>query len=232
MKNKICIVEMSKDQSEIKVKIRQSRTHRNMEITNEIICDYAQQQTAARKTCQHIVWVLLYLLKISENDQFQIAQTDIGVSSFQSLLNELSDSIPNALKIINDGVRKCNQKLRDHEKFYSPQIWYVSRKNIRLSNCSDCLQPKKIMSGDLHFYVEKIFYLEKDGKVIETKFRFCLATSSPTNITSSLNNIKPLKGTTLRYPSLSEISQAELDRIKERGFNIEDIDNISTNSQY
>ena len=43
MKNKICIVEVSKSQSEIKVKIRQSHTYRNIEITNEIICDCAHQ---------------------------------------------------------------------------------------------------------------------------------------------------------------------------------------------
>ena len=37
MKNKICIVEMSKNQWEIKMKIRQSHTHGNIEIANEIM---------------------------------------------------------------------------------------------------------------------------------------------------------------------------------------------------
>ena len=32
----------------------------------------------------------------------------------------MSDSIPNALKIINDGVREYNQKLRDREKLDLP----------------------------------------------------------------------------------------------------------------
>ena len=49
MKNKICIIEMNKSQSEKKVKIRQWHAHQNIEITNEIIRDCAQQQTAARK---------------------------------------------------------------------------------------------------------------------------------------------------------------------------------------
>ena len=168
---------------------------------------------------------------MSENDQL-LAQTDISVSSFQRLLNQLPDRIPNALKIINDGVREYNQKLRDHEKFDLHQTWYVSRKNTRPSRCSGCLQAKKIMPGDLHFYVQGLLYLEKDYKVVETKLRFCLTTSCTTNITSSFNNIRPLAGTILRDPSLNEISQAELDRIKDRGFNIEDIDSISINSQY
>ena len=119
MKNKICIVEMRKRQSEIEVKIRQSHTHRNIEITNEIICDCAQQQTAARKTCHHVVWVFLYFFEKRETDKL-LAQTDIVVSSFQRLLNQVPDSIPNALKVKNDGVREYNQKLRDHEKFDLP----------------------------------------------------------------------------------------------------------------
>ena len=40
--------------------------------------------------------------------------------------------------------------------------------------------------------------------VVETKFRFCLATSCTTNINSSWNNIRPLTGIILRDPSLNE----------------------------
>lgn len=47
---------------------------------------------------------VLRLFKIKENDRY-LGQTDIGVSSFQRVLNKISDSIPNALKVINDGVR-------------------------------------------------------------------------------------------------------------------------------
>ena len=38
--------------------------------------------------------------------------------------------------------------------------------------------------------------------------------------------------TILRDPSWNEIPQAELDRIKDRGFNIEHIDSISIIGQY
>ena len=86
LKNKVCIVEMSKIQSKIKVKIRQSHIHWNIEITNENICDCAQQQTAARKTCDHVIRIFLYFLEISETDKL-LAQIGIGVSSFQRLLN-------------------------------------------------------------------------------------------------------------------------------------------------
>ena len=122
----------------------------------------------------------------------------------------MSDSIPNALKIINNGVREYNQKLRDREKLDLPPRNHTSRP----SRCSGCLQPKKVIPSDLYFYVKWFRYLEKGGKVVETKLRFCLATTCTTNIIRYLNNIKPLAGTILRDPSLNEISQAELDRIK------------------
>ena len=60
--------------------------------------------------------MFLYFFEKSETDKL-LAQTDIGVSSFQRLLNQMPDSIPNALKIKNDDVREYNQELRDHEKF-------------------------------------------------------------------------------------------------------------------
>ena len=60
--------------------------------------------------------MFLYFFEKSETDKL-LAQTDIGVSSFQHLLNQMPDIIPNALKIKNDDVREYNQELRDHEKF-------------------------------------------------------------------------------------------------------------------
>ena len=58
-KKKICMKETSKSQSDIQEKIRQLLIHRNNKITNEITCGFMTQQTAARRTCRHVVWVLL-----------------------------------------------------------------------------------------------------------------------------------------------------------------------------
>ena len=101
----------------------------------------------------------------------------------------MSDTIPNALKNINDGAREYYQKLRDYEKLDLSQAWSATRKKTsRPSRCSGCQQPKKIMTGDLHFYFEGFLYLKKDNKFIETKLRICLATSCTNNIIRSLNN--------------------------------------------
>ena len=54
---------------------------------------------------------------------------------------------------------------------------------------------KKLMPGDLPFYVEGLLYLEKDDKVDETKLRYYPPTSCTTNVTSSLNKIRLLAGT-------------------------------------
>ena len=58
-KNKICMKETSKSQSDIQEKIRQLLIHWNNKITNEITCGFTTQQTAARRTYRHVVWVLL-----------------------------------------------------------------------------------------------------------------------------------------------------------------------------
>lgn len=63
MKNKIYITEICKSQSEIQMKTRQSHNHRKIKITNEIVFDYAQQPTAARKTCHHVIWVFCVFSK-------------------------------------------------------------------------------------------------------------------------------------------------------------------------
>ena len=63
----------------------------------------------------------------------------------------------------------------------------------------------------------------KDKEVVKTRLRFCPVPSCTTIITNSLNNIRSLAGTVMRDPSLDEILQPELGRIKDRGFIIEDI---------
>ena len=71
---------------------------------------------------------VLYLFKMSENDSCFHRLTSVSyLSSVFLILNKMCDSIPNALKIINDGVREYNQKLRDHEKLDLTQALFVSR---------------------------------------------------------------------------------------------------------
>ena len=67
----------------------------------------------------------------------------------------------------------------------------------RPSSCPGCLEPKHIMQKYLHFYVEGLIYLEKDGKIVETKLRFSLATNCTDNIGSPLNDL--IKATGKRY---------------------------------
>ena len=90
------------------------------------------------------------------------------------------------------------------------------------------LATKKNLSGDLHFYVEGLLFLEKDNKVVETKLRFCLKSNCVRNITSTLNNIRSMLINTkiLQDSSLEGISEVELKRIKDDSFNVEGIDTI------
>ena len=134
---------------------------------------------------------VLHLLKMSKNDQL-LPQTDITVLSFQRLLNKISGSIPNALKIINDGVRQYNQKLWHHEKRDLTQALFVSRNHLSRPSRSGYLQPKKTIPGNLLFYIEEFLYLVKGDKAVETKLRFFLATGCTVRY---LNNIRSLAGT-------------------------------------
>ena len=68
-------------------------------------------------TTSHACFCIFF--EIRDTDKL-LAHTNIGVSSFQRLLNHVPDSIPNALKVKNYGAREYNQKLRDHDKFDLP----------------------------------------------------------------------------------------------------------------
>ena len=228
LKSKIWIVEMQKSEAKIKITIQQSKTLRIIEISEELECTCSSMQMATRKTCHHIVWLFLNLFNVQKNDQL-LAQVEIGVAKFNQLAQCLPVTIPDHLSRPAEIQRDYAQQLKDHRSFMKEQVWYLSRKRSpNPSRCSGCLQPRKIVSGDLHFYVEGLLFLEKDNKVVETKLRFCLKSNCVRNITSTLNNIRSMLINTkiLQDSSLEGISEVELKRIKDDSFSVEGIDTI------
>ena len=227
LKEKLCITEMKKTTNNIIVAVKQSHTVRQVEINlEEIACDCSQSQLAAKKTCHHIVWLFLNLFKISENDQL-IAQTEIGAASLQRLMQLMPDIIPDNLLQPRVTERDFSRRLKEHAKFNKEQTWYLSRKTVtKASRCSGCLKPRKIITGDLHFYVDGLLHLEKDDKIVETKLRFCLQSSCVRDIRSHLNNIRPMaiNALILKDPSLNGVTAQELKTLS--SFNIENVENI------
>ena len=226
---KLSLIEMKKSNSSLRFIVKQAHTIRNIEISmEEIICDCSQSQLATRKTCHHIVWLFLKLFKVSENDQL-IAQTDIGASSFQRLVNAMPESIPSHLSKPTENDRTFSDKLKDHRKFNDIQTWYLARKsNTKPSRCSGCLQPRKILPGELHLYVSGLLHLEQKDNVVETKLRFCIKSRCVRDIKSSLNNIRSMDMNTviLRDSSLNGVKLSERKVIEDNSFNVEGLENI------
>ena len=83
-------------------------------------------------------------------------------------------------------------KLKVIKSFRKKSKWFFG---VKISNtpttCSGCLKKGVIKYGNLHLYTKGILYLHKYERVAETNFRFCLSKFCVTNITSTLNNIKP-----------------------------------------
>ena len=175
-----------------------------------------------------IVWTLLNLFKIDESDQL-LAQTNIGVAAFDRLVLSMPDIIPQELSQLRTNQRRFSEKLARHAKFNDPQIWYLARKSsTKPCRCSGCLLPRKILPGQLHFYVNGLLHVEKNDQVVETKLRFCLSRNCVTNICSRLNNVKSLTSDCLIFKdsSLNGLTPHELETIKDTALQIDDLENI------
>ena len=179
-------------------------------------------KTAAKQTCSHLVRLLISVFKIEKTNSV-LAQIEISRESF----SEFNDSLPDHLL---QAVTQCTskrrfpQKLKEHSKFNSEQIWYISfKKNGVASFCFGYMMLKQMKIGDLHLYVQGLLYLEKDGRVVETKLRFCLKRECVTNIKSSFNNITALDLNTVikKDPLLAKLCKEQIANIELEGFKIQ-----------
>ena len=82
--------------------------------------------------------------------------------------------------------------------------------------------------GDLHLYVKRLFYLEKDDKVLETKLRFSLKRKCVTNINSSYKNMRPLNLDCAgrKDPLLGKLSKEEVANVELEGFKVQGMQSV------
>ena len=163
----------------------------NVQIGTSFLCSCCLSTVVNRKTCCHIVWVLHYVFSV-ENSNSALVQIDISREIFDEMRESLPHELPESVtQCEND--RTFSPELKNHPRFETVKIWYLSAKKIgALSRCSACMVPKQIKAVDLHLYVKGLLYLEKDNSVVETKLRFCLKRKCLTNINSFYSNIRPL----------------------------------------
>ena len=176
---------------------------------------------ANRKTCHHIVWVLLNLMEVVERNQL-IAQVKIGHPALIQMLSKMPTEIPHHLSTIDNKDQNYDQMLMRYPLLNRSQSWYLERKPTRTPcQCSGCLRPRIVQSNDLHFFVQELLFLPKEQRVVDTKLRFCLSARFTNGITSSNNNIKPLLNQeVLIDPRLNAISAREKESAVRQGVSI------------
>ena len=157
-----------------------------------------------------------------EKSNSVLAQTEISREIFDEIRESLPHEFPESVTQCESG-RTFSPKLKNHSRFESEQILYLSaKKSGALSRCSSCMVPKQIKIGNLHLYVKGLLYLGKEDRLVETKLRFCLKRKCVTNINSSYNNIRPLQFdcAVKKDPLLGKLSKEEVADVELEGFKI------------
>ena len=199
----------------------------NVQIGTNFLCSCSLSTVANRKTCCHIVWVLHYVFSVEKSNSV-LTQIEVSREIFDEMRESLPHELPESVTQCENG-RTFSAKLKNHPRFETEQIWYLSvKKSGAPSRCSSCMVPKQIKIGDLHLYVKGLLYLEKDDRVVETKLRSCLKRKCVANINSSYNNIRPLNldCAVKKDPLLGKISKEEVANIELEGFKIQGMQSV------
>ena len=159
---------MSKEQFSITFVIQCKGQIFNVQIGTNALCSCSSSTAANRKTCCHIVWVLHYVFSVEKWNSV-LAQIEISRDIFDEMRESLHHELPESVTQCENG-RTFSAKLKNHPRFETEQIWYLSvKKSGAPSRCSGCMVPKQIKIGDLHLYVKGLLNLERDDRVVETK---------------------------------------------------------------
>ena len=175
---------------------------------------------ANRKTCHHIVWVLLSLMEVGMGNQL-IAQVEIGRAVLMQMLWKVPIEIPHHLSTIDHEDQNYDKMLMQHPSFNRNQTWYLGRKRTpTLCWCSGCLCPCIVQSNNLHFYMQGLLFLPKEQKLLIQSCG-CLSTRCTSGITTWNSNIKPLLNQEVFIDaSLNAILSREKQFIVRQGVNI------------
>ena len=177
----------------------------NVVIGQTFSCDCSYQQ-AKRRRCCHIVWCLMELFDVKE-DEPVLAQLEVGLEIVKYLMARLPGEVPQILKEFrcDHYNRSVDDRIKDHPKFNHEQKWMLNRKSsTKPSRCSGCLQPGALKFGDLHLVVRGLLLLDKTNaiRVEHTDLRFHLRKKCVSNIISGKHNIRPFEDITSKKTSI------------------------------
>ena len=132
----------------------------NVQIGTNFLCSCSLSTVANRKTCCHIVWVLHYVFSVEKSNSV-LTQIEVSREIFDEMRESLPHELPESVTQCENG-RTFSAKLKNHPRFETEQIWYLSvKKSGAPSRCSSCMVPKQTEIGDLHLNVKGLLYLEK-----------------------------------------------------------------------
>ena len=176
------VVSLTKRVIQLEVLVEESGKKYKMMFGGEIFCSCSPSQRADRRTCSHIIWVYLNLLKYDEND-IQIAQIYADTSEMKKIISSCPEDVPENLKSCTSVLtRSYHHKLEEHPKFNDQQSWTISRKTRDPpARCSGCNKKNAIQKNDIHLHVDGLLYLRLKDKVVETTLRFCVKSKCVTN---------------------------------------------------
>ena len=100
------------------------RTFFNVQIGTSFLCSCSSSTVANRKTCCHIVWVLHNVFSVEKSNSV-LAQIEISRKIFDEMRESLPHELPESVTQCENG-RTLSPKLKNHPKFETEQIWYLS----------------------------------------------------------------------------------------------------------
>ena len=191
LQDMISLHHIEKNENQSIFKVREDGKNYTVTISNVFKCSCPYQLAAKKRTCSHILWCFLTVLKVSKDNPV-LAQLEVGNEMLQDLLRKVPDTLPEDLLHPRGCNRTVSEQLRNHPKYDDYQEWFIGRKtDARSSRCSGCLKKAAIVQGELHLFVKCLLQV-KDDKIVVTTLRFYLVKDCVVNIKSSKHNIRPL----------------------------------------
>ena len=218
-KENIKVLSYQKHARNLTVELKAKYSSYSVEISSLPNCNCPFKQNRARETCKHLIWVLINLLGISEdNDMLQ--QIGFSENELKMLIDSVPVQIPPHIKHSETvcTTDRYQEALRNHPGINREQEWFISRKSCgKPAKCAGCFE-RKIVIGDLHIAVKGLFVTDA-LKVVETTWRYCIDRSCVKK-SSRRSSIRPkLDGVIYMDPKVS-LSRPENELVKERNFTL------------
>lgn len=166
-------------------------------------CSCPYKINKPREVCKHIIWVLLNLLGLHQEDILlhQIALTEAELSS---LLTKAPDNLP--------------EKFKERPENSSSATWHLRRKPIgKDAHCPSCF--KTISERELHIEATALWKPRDKDTYINRNFRFCI-NKDCVQKKPQRSQLSPWNGAELTLPWTLKLSDEDVKKVEAAGFKL------------